>query len=95
MSSSAALSIFCGPRHASEMIPLIHNADAMDARLSRQPRLRDGDLASLAERRRDLLAGYLGRQPDSAAETLHCIGDSNTMFFAGAERLRKTIIAGR
>ena len=63
-------------------------ADAMDARLSRQPRLRDGDLASLAERRRDLLAGYLGRQPDSAAETLHCIGDSNTMFFAGAERLR-------
>jgi len=63
-------------------------ADAMDVLLSRRPQAKERDLAPLAQRRQALLARHLGRDPAPACETLHCIGDSNTMFFAGAERLR-------
>ncbi len=63
-------------------------SDALDRVLSVRPHATAHDLSHLAERRHALLANHLGAEPDPALETIHCIGDSNTTFFAGAERLR-------
>lgn len=76
-------------------------ADAMESVLSRKPRAKARDLAPLAPRRHALLARHLGHEPGPQVDPLHCIGDSNVMFFAGAERLkfirylRQGILRGR
>ncbi len=63
-------------------------SDAAEAILKRRPRAGKKEFAPLAERRRALLARHLGRDPGADIEPIHCFGDSNTMFFAGSERLK-------
>ena len=58
-------------------------ADDLDAFRTKRPRA--ALPAALDRRRHQLLARHTDSPPQ---ETLTCIGDSNTMFFAGAERLR-------
>ena len=60
-------------------------ADELDALHTRKPR---GTATPLDSRRLALLESHLGRRLTRTPEPLTCIGDSNTMFFAGAERLR-------
>lgn len=60
-------------------------ANDLDTLLSRRPRTGTTPLDS---RRRALLEKHLGHPLMGPIEPLTCIGDSNTMFFAGAERLR-------
>ncbi len=60
-------------------------ADLLDPLLTRKPR---SAATSLDGRRRALLESHLGRPLARPPEPLTCLGDSNTMFFAGAERLR-------
>ena len=60
-------------------------ADGLDAVLTKHPRR---SAPQFDERRRALLTRHLGHAPPAAIEPLTCIGDSNTMFFAGAERIR-------
>lgn len=59
--------------------------DDLDATLRRRPRR---STASFDDRRRALLEQHLGHPAPAEIETIPCIGDSNTMFFAGSERLR-------
>jgi hypothetical protein len=67
----------------------IHSlSDALDAILTKKPHARERDLARLAPRRHQLLETHLGRPVKEDFEVVHCVGDSNTTFFAGAERLR-------
>ncbi|TAE76775.1 MAG: hypothetical protein EAZ65_01255 [Verrucomicrobia bacterium] len=61
-------------------------ADDLDVLLSRKPR---GSVTGFHDRRRALLEKHIGRTlSDRPFEPITCIGDSHTMFFAGAERLR-------
>lgn len=60
-------------------------ADDLDALITRKPRT---TVTPYEERRYGLLSAHLGREVKGPLEPLPCIGDSNTMFFAGAERLR-------
>lgn len=60
-------------------------ADDLDAYLTKRPRR--VLTPELEQRRHNLLAKHLGEMPRPEG-TITCIGDSNTMFFAGAERLR-------
>jgi hypothetical protein len=60
----------------------------LDPLVTRRPRRPSDDYAEFAERRHALLARHLGFAPTRPVEPLHVIGDSNTMFFAGAEHLR-------
>ena len=60
-------------------------ADDLDAVITRKPRT---TLTPYEDRRYRLLSDHLGREVARPIEPLTCIGDSNTMFFAGAERLR-------
>ena len=64
---------------------IIALADARDELLTRKPRT---TASALDERRLTLLSSHLGRPANQTDAPLTCIGDSNTMFFAGAERLR-------
>ncbi|MCW1883181.1 hypothetical protein OKA04_00470 [Luteolibacter flavescens] len=66
----------------SEVVSL---ADDLDALLTRKPRT---TATPYDARRRALLEKHLGRELGGPVELLTCLGDSNTMFFAGAERLR-------
>ncbi|WP_193211582.1 hypothetical protein [Luteolibacter marinus] len=70
---------------AATLAEVVSLADDLDALLTRKPRTTS---SPFDQRRRDLLAAHLGRSPGDTIEPLTCIGDSNTMFFAGAERLR-------
>ncbi|GAA5481734.1 hypothetical protein [Haloferula sargassicola] len=58
-------------------------ANDLDAFRTRRPRATP--TGQLEDRRHALLARHTSRPP---TEKLTCIGDSNTMFFAGAEHLR-------
>lgn len=60
-------------------------ADDLDALITRKPRT---TATPFDERRYKLLSAHLGREVKGPIEPLTCLGDSNTMFFAGAERLR-------
>lgn len=60
-------------------------SDDLDAFLTKRPRR---SVEAFDARRRALLEKHLGREVPSGIEPLTCIGDSNTMFFAGSERLR-------
>ncbi|MGE9270398.1 MAG: hypothetical protein ACQKBU_06305 [Verrucomicrobiales bacterium] len=60
-------------------------ADDLDAVLTKRPR-KQAD--SLMDRRQLLLSHYLTDSPPTELKPIYCVGDSNTMFFAGAERLR-------
>jgi len=61
-------------------------ADEIEPVLAR--RRRDPPPPRLLERRRALLAAHLGHPPPDPLDPIVCLGDSNVMFFAGAERLR-------
>lgn len=69
----------------STLAELASLADALDPLITRKPRTK---ATPFDERRRALLAKHLGRALPQELELITCIGDSNTMFFAGAERLR-------
>lgn len=60
-------------------------ADSLDAARSRRPRRH---FPQFDERRHTLLEEHLGHPLAPITEPIPCLGDSNTMFFAGAERLR-------
>ncbi|QJE98920.1 SGNH/GDSL hydrolase family protein [Luteolibacter luteus] len=60
-------------------------ADDLDALITRKPRT---TTTPCDERRYKLLSAHLGRELKGPIEPIPCLGDSNTMFFAGAERLR-------
>ena len=60
-------------------------ADDLDPLLTKRPRR---PVPDHEDRRRLILAHHLGFNPPSNIKPITCIGDSNTMFFAGAERLR-------
>ncbi len=60
-------------------------ADDLDALLTRKPRT---TATPYDERRYRLLSAHLGREVRGPLGPIPCVGDSNTMFFAGAERLR-------
>ncbi|MEM1085267.1 MAG: hypothetical protein AAGI48_14235 [Verrucomicrobiota bacterium] len=60
-------------------------SDELDAILTKRPRR---PAPQFDARRRALLARHLGHDAPVSTEPLTCIGDSNTMFFAGAERIR-------
>ena len=60
-------------------------ADDLDALITRKRRT---TVTPYEERRYRLLSAHLGREVRGPIEPLTCLGDSNTMFFAGAERLR-------
>ena len=60
-------------------------ADDLDALITRRPRT---TATPYDARRKGLLEKHLGREVKGPIEPLTCLGDSNTMFFAGAERLR-------
>lgn len=70
---------------ADTLAEVVSLADDLDALLTRKPRTK---ATPYDDRRRALLEKHLGRPLESPIEPLTCIGDSNTMFFAGAERLR-------
>lgn len=70
---------------ASTLAEIVSLADALDPLITRKPRTK---ATPLDERRRALLAKHLHRKLPEEIEQITCIGDSNTMFFAGAERLR-------
>ncbi|MGB1129892.1 MAG: hypothetical protein ACPG4K_07570 [Haloferula sp.] len=59
--------------------------DDLDAARTKRPR---AEVPELLDRRRLLLGRYLNDNPPADLKPITCIGDSNTMFFAGAERLR-------
>lgn len=59
--------------------------DDLDTARTKLPR---AELPELLDRRRLLLGRYLGDNPPADLKPITCIGDSHTMFFAGAERLR-------
>lgn len=69
----------------STLAEVVSLADDLDALITRKPRT---TVTPYDERRRALLSQHLGREAPRGIEPLTCIGDSNTMFFAGAERLR-------
>ena len=69
----------------STLAEVVSLADDLDALITRKPR---ATVTPYDERRRALLSQHLGREAPRGIEPLTCIGDSNTMFFAGAERLR-------
>ncbi|MBK1825808.1 hypothetical protein [Haloferula rosea] len=60
-------------------------SDDLDAVLTKRPRQ---GAPELEDRRRLLLGKYLEDTPPADLKPINCIGDSNTMFFAGSERLR-------
>lgn len=60
-------------------------ADDLDALITRKRRT---TVTPFDERRYKLLSAHLGREVKGPIEPIPCLGDSNTMFFAGAERLR-------
>lgn len=70
---------------ANTLAEVVSLADDLDALLTLKPR---GKTTRFDERRHSLLEKHLGRPLPGPVEPLTCIGDSNTMFFAGAERLR-------
>ena len=70
---------------ADTLAEVLSLADDLDALLTCKPRTKT---TPFDERRRALLEKHLGRPIEGPLEPLTCIGDSNTMFFAGAERLR-------
>jgi hypothetical protein len=70
---------------ADTLAEVVSLADDLDALLTRKPRTK---ATPFDGRRKALLEKHLGHQLKSMPEPLTCIGDSNTMFFAGAERLR-------
>jgi hypothetical protein len=70
---------------AATLAEIVSLADELDAYRSRRRR---STATPHDERRRALLESHLGRPVRGGIEPLTCIGDSNTMFFAGAERLR-------
>lgn len=63
-------------------------AARIDPVVSRRPRRPTDDLAEFRASRRALLARHLGQEPPESIEPVTVIGDSNTMFFAGADHLR-------
>lgn len=60
-------------------------ADDLDSLLTRRAR---AAVTAFDDRRCALLGQHLGQPICAAVEPITCLGDSNTMFFAGAERLR-------
>jgi len=60
-------------------------ANDLDALITRKPRT---TATPFDERRYKLLSAHLGREVRAPLDPIPCLGDSNTMFFAGAERLR-------
>ncbi|BCX49473.1 sulfotransferase [Haloferula helveola] len=60
-------------------------SDDLDAHLTGKPRR---SVDTFEPRRRALLAKHLGHEAPETITPVTCIGDSNTMFFAGSERLR-------
>jgi len=60
----------------------------LDPLVTRRPRRPTDQLDQFSDRRHALLARHLGFTPARPIEPLNVIGDSNTMFFAGAEHLR-------
>ncbi|MCW1921008.1 hypothetical protein OKA05_00480 [Luteolibacter arcticus] len=70
---------------ADTLAEVLSLADDLDSLLTRKPRT---TATPFDARRRALLEKHLGRDLKGPIEPLTCIGDSNTMFFAGAERLR-------
>lgn len=60
----------------------------LDPLVTRRPRRPTDQLDRFSDRRHALLARHLGFTPARPIEPLNVIGDSNTMFFAGAEHLR-------
>ena len=62
-------------------------ANAVEPRLIKRKRVDVDSFDDLRQRRYNLLARHLGREPEGPIERIVCLGDSNTMFFAGAERL--------
>jgi hypothetical protein len=70
---------------ADTLAEVVSLADDLDALLTRKPRTK---APPFDQRRRALLEKHLGHPLSGPVEPLTCIGDSNTMFFAGAERLR-------
>lgn len=60
-------------------------ADALEPIRRRRPRART---EPYADRRLALLAAHLGRTPAGAPEPITCVGDSHTLFFSGADRMR-------
>ena len=74
---------------ADTLAEVLSLADDLDALLTRKPRTKT---TPFDERRQALLERHLPGLPvlrsAGSFEPLTCIGDSNTMFFAGAERLR-------
>ncbi|MCW1914314.1 SGNH/GDSL hydrolase family protein [Luteolibacter sp. GHJ8] len=70
---------------ASTLAEVVSLADDLDALITRKPRT---TATPFDERRRALLSKHLGREAPQGIEPITCLGDSNTMFFAGAERLR-------
>jgi hypothetical protein len=69
----------------STLAEVVSLADDLDTLITRKPRT---TATPYDARRRALLSKHLGREAPQRIEPLTCIGDSNTMFFAGAERLR-------
>jgi hypothetical protein len=64
-------------------------ATALDALLTKRPKMDPRDFpAELQERRMALLERHLGYRPAQPLPLVNCIGDSNGMFFSGAEHLR-------
>lgn len=70
---------------AATLAEVVSLADDLDALLTRKPR---ATATPFDGRRHALLSAQLGREVREVPEPITCIGDSNTMFFAGAERLR-------
>ena len=71
-----------------ELLAEIHAlTDDAAAIIARHPRAGEKEFAPLAARRRALLARHLGRDPGENVEPVHVLGDSNTILFAGCERL--------
>lgn len=69
----------------STLAEVMSLADDLDAVITSKRRT---TVTPYEARRYALLSAHLGREVAGPIEPLTCIGDSNTMFFAGAERLR-------
>lgn len=63
-------------------------ADRVDPAVSGSPRIPTDGHSEFADERFKLLARHLGFEPPRSIEPVTVIGDSNTMFFAGADHLR-------
>jgi hypothetical protein len=62
--------------------------DELEPRLEKRKKVDVNSFKDLRARRFKLLARQLGREPKEPIERIVCLGDSNTMFFDGAERLK-------